>query len=397
MATITPPQAQRRERLYDVDWLRILATLVVFVYHCWRPFDNMEPWHVKNNQLTNALMVPMAIGGQFLMPLFFVLSGISTRLALGSHSVSSFLRRRLLRLGVPVVTLGWFVLAPPQVYIEAVTAQGYNAPPFQGTFWQFLPHYFQGRYGRGGYFAVIPIHLWYLFWLLVFTVLSMPLLHWLRGEGGKRAMTAVAGFLSRPGALLLLGLPMVLTEVVLPPSELFLTWREGGWALGTHWIVLLIGFLLVSDERLRPALQRQRWIALALAVVSLVPLARWALQMGDLAFGSQQYIVQWSLRTINGWWWLMAILGFGSLHLNFAHPFLAIAGPAVLPFYMLHQTTIVTLAYAMRDWPLGILPKYLLLVTVAFTICVSLYEFLIRRHNWLRFLFGMNPIGSLKH
>jgi len=189
----------------------------------------------------------------------------------------------------------------------------------------------------------------------------------------------------------------VLPEVLLPISDLFLSWREGGWALGTHWIVFLIGFLLASDERLRPAVQRQRWLALGLAIVSLFPLARWAPQMGDLAFGSQQYIVQWGLRTINGWWWLMAILGFGSLHLNFAHPFLAIAGPAVLPFYMLHQTVIVMLAYAMRDWPLGIFPKYPLLVAVAFAICISLYQFVIRRHNGLRFLFGMNPLGTLKH
>ena len=392
MAATTPPLAQQRERLYDVDWLRVLATLVVFVYHCWRPFDNMEPWHVKNNQLTGALTVPMAIGGQFLMPLFFALSGISTRLALGSHAVSRFLRRRLLRLGVPVVVLGWFVLAPPQVYIEAVTAQGYHAPPFQGTFWQFLPHYFQGRYGRGGYFALIPIHLWYLFWLLIFTLLSLPLLHWLRGERGKRATAGAANFLVRPGALLLLGLPMLLPEVLLPASGLFLSWREGGWALGTHWIVFLIGFLLASDARLRPALQRQRWVALGLAGLSLVPLAAWAPQMGDLAFGSQEYALQWGLRTINGWWWLMAILGFGSLHLNVSHPTLGLLGPAVLPFYILHQTVIVMLGYAMRDWPLGILPKYLLLVALAFAICTSLYEFLIRRHNRLRFLFGMNPV-----
>jgi len=52
----------------------------------------------------------------------------------------------------------------------------------------------------------------------------------------------------------------------------------------------------------------------------------------------------------------------------------------------------VMLGYAMRDWPLGILPKYLLLVALAFTICISLYQFLIRSHNWLRFLFGMNPV-----
>jgi glucan biosynthesis protein C len=394
MAATPSSLTTRPARLYDVDWLRILATLLVFVYHCTRPFDSMEPWHIKNNQLTDALVVPNAIGAQFMMPLFFVLSGISTRLALGSHAVSEFLRRRLLRLGLPVVTLGWFVLAPPQVYIEAVTAQGYNAPPFQGTFWQFLPHYFQGRYGLGGYFALVPIHLWYLFWLLAFTLLSLPVLHWLRSTGGQRATTALADVLARPGALLLLGLPMLLPEVLLPDSGLFLSWHEGGWALGTHWIVFLIGFVLASDARLRPAMQSQRWVALGLAVLTLVPLAMWAPQIGDLEFGSADYVLQWGLRTINGWWWLLAVLGFGSLHLNVVHPALGVLGPAVLPFYMLHQTVIVMLGYAMRDWPLAILPKYLLLVAAAFTICASLYALVIRRSKWLRVLFGMGPASA---
>jgi peptidoglycan/LPS O-acetylase OafA/YrhL len=379
--------------LYDVDWLRILATLLVFIYHCARPF-NTEGWHVKNNQLTDALMIPMALGGQFLMPLFFVLSGISTRLALGSHAVVEFLRRRLVRLGVPIAVLGWFVLSPPQVYIEAVTAQNYNAPPFPGTFWQFLPHYFQGRYGTGGYFAVIPVHLWYLFWLLAFTVLSMPGFMWLRSERGQKVTRALASVLVRPGALLLLGLPMLLPELLLAPSGLFLTWVEGAWRLGTHWVVFWIGFLLASDVRLRPAVQSQRWLALGLAVLSLVPLVGWAPQMGDLAFGSTQYSLQWGLRTINGWWWLLAVLGFGSLHLNVYHPALRVLGPAVLPFYMLHQPAIVMLAYALRDWPLAILPKYLLLVTVAFALCVALYALVIRRSRVLRFLFGMGTQGA---
>jgi glucan biosynthesis protein C len=201
----------------------------------------------------------------------------------------------------------------------------------------------------------------------------------------------LAAWMAKPGILLFLGLPMVLPELLLAPSLLFLSWEEAGWKLGTHAIVLLIGFLLASDARFRPALQKHRWVALALAVGTLVPLAMWAPQMGDLAFGSLTRAAQYGLRTINGWWWLVAILGFGSLHLNVAKPALAYIGPAVLPFYMLHQPVIVLLGYAIRDWPIGILPKYLLVLFSVLAICAALYEFLIRRHKVLRFLFGMPP------
>ena len=34
-------------RVYYLDWLRVLAILTVFVFHCGRFFDLVE-WHVKN-------------------------------------------------------------------------------------------------------------------------------------------------------------------------------------------------------------------------------------------------------------------------------------------------------------------------------------------------------------
>jgi len=383
-----------------VDWLRVLAILLIFIYHAARPFDTMEPWHIKDSQSAEWMLYPMVAGSQFMMPLFWVMSGISTRFALGMHAAGEFVRRRLSRLMVPVVTLGWFVLSPPQVYIEATTGQGYNAPPFSGTFWQFLPHYFtNGFYGFGGYFAWNGMHLWYLVYLLLFTLLSLPLFLYLRSAAGQRAVAALAGFLVKPGAIYLLGLLAFVPEVFLPRGIPVLTWTEGGWTLGAHWIFLILGFFVVCDSRLRSAIERQRWAALMLAVASLVPLGFLAPTFDSLTFGSAGYILQWGLRTINGWFWLVAILGFGSRHLNFASPVLAYAGVAVLPFYILHQPVIVVLDYFVRAWPIPVGLKYPLMILAVFAIFLVVYEFLIRRIRVLRALFGLEarpprPSGS---
>lgn len=37
------------ERRYDIDWLRVIAMLAIFVYHCTRFFDT-EGWHLKNSE-----------------------------------------------------------------------------------------------------------------------------------------------------------------------------------------------------------------------------------------------------------------------------------------------------------------------------------------------------------
>jgi hypothetical protein len=159
--------------------------LLVFLYHCSRPFNALENWHVKNNVVSLGFDVPLIVFGIWMMPLFFVLSGISTYYSLRSRGAVEFLRSRFLRLAVPLIGLGWFVLSPPQVYIERVTAAQYHSVPFSGTFLQFIPEYFRGLYGMGGSFALTGMHLWYLAWLFVFSCVALPLFVWLNGRAGR--------------------------------------------------------------------------------------------------------------------------------------------------------------------------------------------------------------------
>lgn len=385
-----------RTRLFDVDRLRVIAIVGIFVYHVGRLFDDLEAWHVKFHELTSWLTYPMALGSQFVMPLFWVLSGMGTRFALGASPAANFVRRRAARLLVPVVTLGWWVFGPVQVYIEATTDQNYNAPAFRGSFWEFLPHYVtDGLYGFGGFFAWNGLHLWYLTYLFLFSVLSLPLFLWLRTPGGTRTLGLWAGFLCRPGALYLLAVPLLAVETFLPRGVPVLGWEEGGWLLGSHWLFLVVGFLLVSDPRLRPAIAHQRWASLLLAAGTTVPLALLAPGLGSMAFGSVDFIGFMILRSVNGWLWLLAVLGFGATHLNKPGPVLAYVGPAVLPFYLLHQPLIVSLGYLTRTWPAPIPVMYAGVTLVVLAVSLCLYEFAIRRSTVLRVLFGMAPRRAL--
>jgi len=85
----------------------------------------------------------------------------------------------------------------------------------------------------------------------------------------------------------------------------------------------------------------------------------------------------------------LTFLGFGSRYLNFTNAFLDYANQAVLPFYILHQTVIVIIGFFIREWKWAILPKYLFLLLLSFTIIMLLYEYLVKRVAFLRLLFGM--------
>nr|HMQ56208.1 acyltransferase family protein [Anaerolineae bacterium] len=204
------PNSTTLSRRWDIDWLRVLATLAVFLFHCAR-FFNDEGWHIKNNELDLGMTIFVNIVAQWLMPLFFILSGGSIYYALVSRRSGAFIRERMTRL-LPPLIFGILVLIPPQVYIESVSGQSDTVPPFAGSFLEFYPHYFDGFYAFGGYFAWMGLHLWYLLVLFILSLLTLPLFILLKTHTGQRGVTGLAAGLAKPGLFRLLPAPLIIFE-----------------------------------------------------------------------------------------------------------------------------------------------------------------------------------------
>lgn len=130
-----------RARLTYLDWLRAIALLGVFVYHCLQPFSTDE-WHVKNTELSEALSIPIAFFGSWGLGFFFLISGAGACLALRWRSVGEYVTERLMRLLVPLV-FAYVVLGPFQAYIEA-THFGW----YEGSFLSFVPRFFEEVWGQ---------------------------------------------------------------------------------------------------------------------------------------------------------------------------------------------------------------------------------------------------------
>jgi len=376
-----------RRRRDDIDWLRVLAMLVVFVFHCGRFFNN-EDWHVKNLQTSYVITISLAVVVQWMMPLFFVLSGMSSYYALGYQKPARYIRSRLKRLVVPLIFGVFVVIAPLEVYLERV-----SHGQFQGSFVAFYPHYFQGWYGRGGNFAWMGIHLWYLEILFVFSLIMLPLFICLRGNIGAALLSKTAAALRIPGCIFLLAIPVAIMEYVanipaLRPT-LFGIRAFGGWSLLPYLVFFGLGYVIAAEARFSAAIEKQRIVALAVGVaVTLV---------GFYLVESGCRIADWFaaiLRGLNAWAWLIAILGFGSRYLNFSNWFLKYTNEAVLPFYILHQTVILTIGYYIVRLHLPIAVKFFIIATVSFVTILSLYDVLVKRINMLRFLFGMKLIAT---
>ena len=104
-----------QERRHDVDWLRVVSTLAIFLFHCSRFFDG-EVWELKNVDQSPILSLARgALIWPWAMELFFLLSGVGSWFALRSRTAGQYLLERVKRLLVPLYTTGLLILLPPLV------------------------------------------------------------------------------------------------------------------------------------------------------------------------------------------------------------------------------------------------------------------------------------------
>ncbi|HTP08612.1 MAG TPA: acyltransferase [Anaerolineae bacterium] len=368
---------------YDLDWLRIVLIGFVFIFHSGRFFDT-GGWHVKNAETFFGVQVWTTFLANWMMPAIFVVSGASLFFAIKSSN-GKFIKDKVLRLLVPLV-VGIFTHVAVQVYLQRVSEH-----QFVGTFFEFIPHYFDGLYGFGqGNFAWMGLHLWYLLVLFIFSILLLPLFRFLKGRGAN-ALSKFGDVLALPLVVYTLAIPIAFLMVNLDPRTTLGMRDMGGWPLPIYMLFFIYGFIVISHAGLQERIKQQRWLSLALGGVCFAALAvLWGAQ-GDPMFGSTRYAQVFTIFGMSSWFWVTAIFGFGMKHLTRNSKYLAPLNEAVLPFYVLHQSILIYVGYFVVQLDIPALAKWAIIAPLSFAIIVGLIA-IIRRVNVLRFLFGMKPL-----
>jgi peptidoglycan/LPS O-acetylase OafA/YrhL len=367
------------DRRWDIDWLRIVVVLMLVPYHTARIFD-YEPFFIKNNQLTEALTYWFVrVGDAFAMELLFLLAGASTWFALRRRSGGRYTIERFQRLLIPFI-FGLFVLAPPNAYFALR-----NHTNYQGSFIEFYPNFFQvspaGFLDFTGGFTIA--HLWFILFLFIFSLLALPLFLYLKGKSGLRAIKFLAGFLSRSGAIFLLVIPLFLTEWLIDLTSNLILF------IFFYFIFFIYGYILIADERFDEPIDRYKRVALILGPVLYIVLGVLPDTIKPDWFGLIYY------RSIFPWLAIIAALGYAKKYLNappkrkLSAAFLMYFGEASYPFYLLHQTVLVAIGFYVVLWSTVIPVKYITIAFITYIATIFIYEFVVRRTNVTRFLFGM--------
>lgn len=362
MTTNPPDEPARR---WDIDWLRVLAVLLLFYVHPARIFLTTGPWYVQNSQKSALITVVALFMDHWQMPLLFLLAGASTLFALGFRSGWVYMKERFSRLLVPLV-FGLLVIVPPQLYVEILGFHG-------DSYFEFFPKYFDSEF-TGGFDMG---HLWFIAYLFVYSLLALPIFLLLKRDRGLRLVDKLGAFFAVPGMIFLFILPIMLGDYLLHdfyPNPIY------------FFAFFLLGYLLFADARFEEAMGRNKSRA---AIVAILWFAGWFV---SIARGIPMPVWFGSLtRGVVSWCGLIAILGYGRQFLNFTNRFLRYQSEASYPVYILHQTIIVVIGYFGIRWPVGVLPKFLVIVAASVFATFAIYEIFVRRTNITRFLFGMRP------
>ena len=369
--------AKTIQRRYDLDWLRVLGILFVFVYHSTR-FYNVEEWKIKNAIWYPSVEVWNGFATSFMMPLMFAISGASLFYAMGKGGFGKFLKDKVLRLLVPLVVCV-FTHASLQEYLRDKT-HGL----FSGNYFQFLPQYY--HLDRIEWMGE---HLWYLLFLFLFSVILYPLMNWLKGRG-RGFLTKLDGVIVKTGVLYTLMFLPLLLFVLLGPDSPWMA-SNGGYPYIAYLWILLLGFLVASDERVQEKIRQLRWISLSVGLAMVIGFCI-LYNLADKDTISPGLVLAIVMRVLGGWICVLGFFGLAAQYLTAPKPGLNYANEAVLPFYIFHQTILLAVGYFVMQWGLPDVLEWAVIVVISFAVIMVLYEFGVRRFNVMRFLFGMKPL-----
>jgi len=297
-----------------VDWLRVFAVYLLFVFHTAMVFNPAPFYHIRNADLSFDMLIVAGFIGLWHMPLFFVLAGWSAYASLAARGTRAFVKERIFKLWVPLV-MGCVVLMPPIKYVELLSGLDANyaglrvrpelqdgfrqlipaglpaMPPFNESFLEFLPTFFT-RLERFTW-----AHLWFIAYLLVFTLLYLPLFRWLQARGGDLAH-APRWWVYLPVV------PLALIQVFVRPYWPGLQNLYDDWANVAYYSTYLIaGFLLARHPAFERAVHREWKRALAFGLASTVVLLLGVLRIYD----APRVLLAGS--AVAGWCFVVALLG----------------------------------------------------------------------------------------
>ncbi|CAN5376122.1 acyltransferase family protein [soil metagenome] len=375
-------------RRTDLETLRIVLCGVVILAHALIIFSADPYYHIKSAEPSPFASVATEFLRISAMATFFTIAGYTAVASLRSRGPLEFVKTRVVRLFVPllfgVVTSGTIIK-----YIEMIHGRdfGFHGLRKARTL-QDLIHV--GPDVPLGFFSFFPrnlfvlnlltwSHLWFLGYLLLISLMLLPLLLWLARRTPEAAPLNAA-------TLFLPALPLGLYLAAFDGYWPFLPNLIGDWTNFFYFAMYMTFGAMIAA-----------WPGIEVQLHTQAP--RFAVLMA-LAFAGVAYFgVSTPGRVLVGltaWFGVCAALGFAMrFKPAVATPLLTYLAAATLPVYIIHHVALLLIGVEVMDlpWPVWCKAAVIWLATVA--VSLAAYHWLIRPWRPMRWLVGMGKAPAV--
>lgn len=363
-----------KERLYFVDWLRVLVILTLIPYHCALTYTGLGDVYIIS-PIKDIIILPLLIItaslDNFFMTLLFFLSGIGTYYALQHRSGSEYMGERTKKLIIPFL-IGWIFICPLQAYFMGL----YHG--FSGSFLSFIPEFFSPKMASYLGYA----HLWFLFYLFTFSAICIPLFNrWLKDTDRLNRITS---FLCKGYNIFIPMAFIILVETFLRPifvGRPYIIIMD--WANDIVYLsVFVFGFIFGYDSKIQARINELTKISTVVSLIC-IPILVYFYYLWAVC-GAQAALLTYTWAFLKGVYECTAIImliGIGKRYLNKKNKIITYLNNASFTYFYWHYLPVSVLTYYLIRTNLHVYLKYSIVVILSYLFIFVFYELVVNR--WL--------------
>lgn len=370
-------------RRTDLEVLRIALCAAVILAHALIIFSADPNYHIKSAEPSQFATLATEFIRISAMATFFTIAGYTAVASLRARGPLEFARTRVVRLFVPllfgVVTSGTIIK-----YIEMMQGRdfGFHGLRKARTLQQMLdvdpsvPLGFFDFFPRNlGILNLLTwSHLWFLGYLLIISLMLLPLLVLLarRAPDPSKLNAAV---------LFLPALPLGLYLAAFDGYWPFLPNLIGDWTNFFYFAMYMTFGAMIAA-----------WPGIDVQLRAQAP--RFAVLMAPAFAGVAYFGVSTPGRVFVGltaWFCVCAALGFAiRFKPAVATPALTYLAAATLPVYIIHHAVLLLIGVEVMNLPLPVWSKVTVILLATVAVSLAIYHWLIRPWRPMRWLLGMS-------
>jgi glucan biosynthesis protein C len=383
MTKDTISKTQKGPRLYFIDHLRAALVILVVLHHIAMVYGGIQPfYYLEPPTSLLGFVIPMIfvlLNQAWFMGAFFLLAGYFTPGSYDRKGAGSFIKDRLIRLGIPMVIF-FFVLNPISnigYFLMSASLTGNTVPLTWQTFWAAYPD----LVGLGP--------LWFVAMLLIFSF-GYTIWRIIMGnqEPASKREGSFPSYLKIGIFVLVLALASYLVRMVIPLGKSILGFPTLAY-LPQYLSFFMIGMLVYRRDWLRQLPAKLGVVGFVVAIAAtlalfsvgflsfLKALENAAVQIPPFGFGTWQSAVYALWDSIFSVGMCLAAITFFRRFFNGDSKFGRILSQQSYAVYVIHIPIIVFLVYAMREIVMMPLLKFGMASLIVVPICF-LVAYLIR-------------------